>query len=96
MSKTLRHPGEYVQVAIRSRNWTVTYAALALGVSRQALTNLLTGKGGISPEMAIRLAVVMPPVAGDSLQKQVTAMDWYLIQAKYDLEQAEKQLKHKK
>jgi addiction module HigA family antidote len=34
---------------------TVTAAAKVLGVSRQALNNLLNGKAGVTPEMAIRL-----------------------------------------
>ena len=34
---------------------TVTEAANALGVTRQALNNLVNGRSGISPEMAIRL-----------------------------------------
>jgi addiction module HigA family antidote len=33
----------------------VAEAANALGVTRQALNNLVNGKSGISPEMAIRL-----------------------------------------
>lgn len=34
---------------------TVTEGARALGVTRQALNNLVNGKNGISPEMAVRL-----------------------------------------
>jgi len=35
---------------------TVTEGARILGVTRQALNNLVNGKAGISPEMAVRLA----------------------------------------
>jgi addiction module HigA family antidote len=35
---------------------SVTAAANALGVTRQALNNVVNGKSGISPEMAIRLS----------------------------------------
>jgi plasmid maintenance system antidote protein VapI len=34
----------------------VTEEAKALGVTRQALNNLVNVKGGVSPEMAIHLA----------------------------------------
>jgi hypothetical protein len=39
---------------------TVTEAANALGGTRQALNNLVNGKSGISPEMAIRLDLPSP------------------------------------
>jgi antitoxin HigA-1 len=35
---------------------SVTEAAKALGVSRKTLSSILNGRGGISPEMAIRLS----------------------------------------
>ena len=35
---------------------SVTEGAKILGVSRQALNNVINGKSGISPEMAIRLS----------------------------------------
>jgi antitoxin HigA-1 len=35
---------------------TVTEGARVLGVTRQALNNLVNGKAGISPEMAVRLS----------------------------------------
>lgn len=48
------HPGVYVRQECLSRDeLSVTDAAFVLGVSRQALSNLLSGKAGISPEMAI-------------------------------------------
>jgi len=37
---------------------SVTQAAKALNVSRQALNNLVNKKSGISPEMAVRLSKV--------------------------------------
>ncbi|RXM07751.1 addiction module antidote protein, HigA family, partial [Citrobacter sp. AAK_AS5] len=50
------HPGAVVrQICLDRFNLTVTECAAILGVSRQALTNLLSGKAGISPEMALRL-----------------------------------------
>ena len=37
---------------------TITQAALALGVTRNTLSELVNGKRGISPEMAVRLSKV--------------------------------------
>lgn len=49
------HPGLSVRTdCMQPLNLTVTNAAKALGVTRQALNNLVNGKSGISPEMAIR------------------------------------------
>ena len=58
----------------------VTHAARALGVTRQALNNLVNGKSGISPEMAIRLDRAF----GGG------AETWLRLQMAYDLAQAQK------
>jgi addiction module HigA family antidote len=51
------HPGRMVrQECIEPLGLTVTEAAMRLGVTRQALNNLVNGKGGISAEMAVRLS----------------------------------------
>ena len=50
------HPGLSVRHdCIEPFDLTITEAADILGVTRQALNNLVNGKSGISPEMAIRL-----------------------------------------
>ncbi len=50
------HPGESVRHdCIEPLGLSITEAARALGVTRQALNNLVNGKSGISPDMAIRL-----------------------------------------
>lgn len=55
------HPGEHIRYdCIEPLGLTITKAAKALGVTRQALNNLVNGKAGISPEMAIRLSKVFP------------------------------------
>jgi addiction module HigA family antidote len=54
--KSPPHPGLSVRHdCLEPLGLTVTAAANALGVTRQALNNLVNGKSGISPEMAIRL-----------------------------------------
>jgi addiction module HigA family antidote len=66
------HPGITVrQNCLERFNLTVTEGALVLGVSRQALTNLLSGKAGISPEMALRLDKAFGGGAETWLQRQV-------------------------
>jgi addiction module HigA family antidote len=51
------HPGLHVRYdCLEPLKLSVTKGAQALGVSRQALNNLVNGKSGISPEMAVRLS----------------------------------------
>jgi addiction module HigA family antidote len=73
------HPGETVRYdCLEPLGLTVTEGAKALGVTRQALNNLVNGKSGISPEMAIRLSKAF----GGS------AETWLKMQLDYDLAQA--------
>ena len=60
---------------------TVTAAARALGVSRQALNNLVNEKAGISAEMAIRFEKM----------GWGTADGWLRLQINYDLAQVRMQ-----
>jgi addiction module HigA family antidote len=51
------HPGRIVrQECLEPLHLTVSAAAAALGVTRQALNNLVNGKSGIAADMALRLA----------------------------------------
>jgi len=82
MMKNPPHPGRIVrQECIKPLKLTVTKAAKYLGVTRQALNNLVNGKAGISAEMAIRLSKAF----GSSPEV------WLGLQAQYDLAQAEKE-----
>ncbi len=75
------HPGRIVrQECIEALGLKVTEAAKVLGVTRQTLNNLVTGKAAISPEMAIRLEKAFGS----------TADTWLRMQAAYDLAQARK------
>ena len=75
------HPGRIVrQECIEPLGLTVTDAAKALGVTRQALNNLVNGKSGVSPQMAIRLSKAF----GGSAEV------WLGLQMDYDLARAEK------
>lgn len=51
------HPGRIVrQECLEPLKLTVTAAARGLGITRKALSELLNGKSGVSPEMAVRLS----------------------------------------
>jgi addiction module HigA family antidote len=75
------HPGRHVRHdCLEPLGLSVTEGAKALGVTRQALNNLVNGKSGISPEMAVRLSKAF----GGS------ATVWLKMQMDYDLAQVEK------
>lgn len=70
------HPGKVVfEECIEPLNLSITSAAASLGVTRNTLSELVNGKRGISPEMAVRIETVF----GGS------AESWLLQQAQYDL-----------
>lgn len=73
------HPGKVVRVScLEPLGLNVTDAAKVLGVSRQALSNLLNGRARMSTEMAIRLAKAFGS----------TTETWIRLQAAYDVAQA--------
>jgi antitoxin HigA-1 len=75
------HPGRIVRDdCIEPLGLTVTKAAEVLGVTRQALNNVVNGKSGISPKMAIRLSKAF----GSSPET------WMRMQVAYDLALARK------
>jgi len=75
------HPGAVVlEECIEPLGLSITAAAAALGVTRNTLSELVNGRRGISPEMAVRLEKVF----GGS------AESWLVQQAQYDLAQVER------
>jgi addiction module HigA family antidote len=75
------HPGLQVRHdCLEPLGLSVTKGAQVLGVTRQALNNLVNGKSGISPEMAIRLSKAFG--GGPAV--------WLKMQMNYDLAQVEK------
>jgi addiction module HigA family antidote len=67
------HPGAWLRSEIiEAHGLSVTDAADHLGVKRQALTNLLTGKASLSAEMAIRFEKVFETRAETLLHIQMT------------------------
>ncbi|MFQ6016559.1 MAG: HigA family addiction module antitoxin [Kiloniellaceae bacterium] len=81
------HPGRAIKYdCLEPLGLTVTEAAKVLGIARPTLSNVINGRAGISPEMAIRLEKAFGS----------TADAWLRMQAAYDLAQArrrEKQIK---
>ena len=71
------HPGEIVrEVCLKPLGLTVTAAAEALGVTRKALSDLLNGHTGVSPDMAIRLEQVFGSTADTWLRMQMQRDLW--------------------
>ncbi len=73
------HPGEIIRYeCLEPLGLTVTRAAQGLGVTRQALSDLVNEKAGVSVDMAIRLSKAF----GSSPET------WLGLQTAYDLWQA--------
>lgn len=77
MMKTPHPGGVVLRQCIEPLGLTITDAATALGVTRNTLSELVNGKRGISPEMAVRLSKVFGG----------TEDGWLVQQAQYDLAQ---------
>lgn len=77
--KAPSHPGEMIDAALDKLGLPVAEAAKALGVSRQALYNLIAGRSGVTAEMALRLEKLLGR----------TAKTWLAMQLDYDLALAE-------
>ena len=72
------HPGEVLrQLCLEPLNLTVTDAARSLGVRRKALSSILNGHAGISPEMAVRLAIAFSTCAESWLNQQLQYDLWH-------------------
>jgi addiction module HigA family antidote len=70
------HPGRSIRNAcLEPLGLSISEGARILGVTRQALNNVITGKSGISPEMAIRLTKAFGS----------TEETWLRMQLAYDL-----------
>jgi addiction module HigA family antidote len=79
-----QHPGVLVRsLCLDAFGLTVTEGARCLGVTRQALNNLVNCRSGVSPEMAVRLDRVFGGDAEVWLQRQLE-FDLRLARAKAD------------
>jgi antitoxin HigA-1 len=81
LMKNPPHPGRSIRSAcLEPLGLSISEGAKILGVPRQALNNVITGKSGISPEMAIWLTKAFGS----------TEETWLRMQLAYDLAAARK------
>ena len=70
------HPGEVLlEDVIKPLGITITEAAQDLGISRKTLSELIHGKCGLTPEMAVRIAKAT----------KTSPESWLAMQTKLDL-----------
>ena len=74
------HPGELIGDTLGELKISVSEAARGLGITRQQLHNLIAGRSGITPEMAVRLERAIGS----------TADTWLRMQMNYDLAKVRK------
>lgn len=72
------HPGEFLRDELEARGWTQRDLAFVIGVPETSLNPIITGKRGVSPEMAKLL--------GDALN--VSPEYWMNLQKMHDLDKA--------
>ena len=72
------HPGELVKENLSELGLTTALAAKGLGVTRQQLHKVISGRSAVTPEMALRFEKAF----GGSADM------WMRMQAAYDLAQA--------
>jgi addiction module HigA family antidote len=73
--KNPAHPGELIGDSLDELGVSISDAAKAIGITRQQLHNLIAGRSGIMPEMAVRLEKALGS----------TADTWLRMQMNYDL-----------
>jgi antitoxin HigA-1 len=74
------YPGELIGDNLTELGVSISAAAKALGITRQQLHNLISGRSGITPEMAVKLEKAIGS----------TADTWLRMQMNYDLAQVRK------
>jgi addiction module HigA family antidote len=74
------HPGGLISDTLDQLSISVTEAARGLGVTRQQLHNVIAGRSGITPEMAVKLEKAIGS----------TADTWLRMQMSYDLAKVRK------
>ncbi len=71
------HPGEILrELYLDELGLSITEAAKGLGISRKTLSELVNGKAGVSPLMAMRLSIAFP---------NTSPQFWLNMQNQYDL-----------
>ena len=84
------HPGDWLKTEIvEPYGLTVTAAAAHLGVTRQAMSNLLNGRSALSPDMAIRFEKAFG-LSADTLIRMQAAYDIRMARKREDLIKVER------
>ena len=65
------HPGLLVKECLDDLGLSVAAAAKGLGVTRQQLHNVISGRSGVTPEMAVRLEKALGSTADTWLRMQM-------------------------
>ena len=73
------HIGDFVREIVEGHDLNVTTGAKVLGVTRQALSNLVNRQGGLSPDMALRIEKAFG-VRMDTLLRMQTV--WEIAEAR--------------
>jgi|YNPNPStandDraft_1061719.scaffolds.fasta_scaffold01171_6 addiction module HigA family antidote len=77
------HPGEVLRDQyLRPLGITLTRAARNLGISRKALSEIVNGRVGISPQMALRLSLALDTTPEYWMELQVKRELWRARQEK--------------
>lgn len=80
------HPGEIIKDdCLHALGLNVTTGARILGVSRQALSNLINQRAGVSANMAIRLEKAFGSDAETWLRLQMNYDIWHARQRESDI-----------
>jgi addiction module HigA family antidote len=81
------HPGAFLrEIVLPAIPSSKTELARALGISRQALYDLLSERQPVTPTMAVRLGTIF----------ETSAASWLNMQSGYDLWHAERQIDRSK
>ena len=69
--KTPSHPGELLGDTLEELSLSISAAAEGLGVTRQQLHNVISGRSGVTAEMAVRLEKAIGSTADTWLKLQM-------------------------
>lgn len=75
--KNPAHPGELIGEMLAELGVSISAAAKGLGITRQQLHNVISGRSGVTAEMAVRLEKALGS----------TADTWLRMQMNYELAQ---------
>lgn len=79
------HPGAFIRDEILDElNLTITDAAEVLGVRRATLSDLVNGKTGLSPEMALRIELAFG-MSMDTLLRMQARHDAHVQHQRHDI-----------